>query len=328
MTGFPSANSAASEYSARLLYTLYTALSQEFMIELPSCSDLETSEEASPESLAEARSWFQNADQRIAVHQLRQFFQTSNLVGPEGLRAVLEHHLHKAAHEESDRDKIDFLLVQFLSSSAPPSLKDDEVTPEFVARMLEPVLGEAEATVPPTLEPLEELVEAANACHGLREVFSSGVLEKGRTLKIASGDDYFLPAFMAAFTRFNFLMRRVFFRRMQDDLNAVLDGLRELEKRGVEHLDCRRVDFSAEEPVDRLRMICQSWKVMFQAEYAFGQPLRILVDLRDVVETALQVKSAGPAGQPASSESRARGAAASGNTADADHAEPGAGSES
>jgi hypothetical protein len=34
-------------------------------------------------------------------------------------------------------------------------------------------------------------------------------------------------------------------------------------------------------------MICQSWKVMFQAEYSSGQPLRMLVDLRASVEAAL-----------------------------------------
>ena len=34
-------------------------------------------------------------------------------------------------------------------------------------------------------------------------------------------------------------------------------------------------------------MICQSWKVMFQAEYSSGQPLRMLVDLRASVDAAL-----------------------------------------
>jgi len=35
-------------------------------------------------------------------------------------------------------------------------------------------------------------------------------------------------------------------------------------------------------------MICQSWKVMFHAEYSSGQPLRMLVDLRASVDDALQ----------------------------------------
>jgi hypothetical protein len=64
--------------------------------------------------------------------------------------------------------------------------------------------------------------------------------------------------------------------------------LRELEKRGANTLDCRRAQFSADEPTTRLRMICQSWKVMFHAEYSSGQPLRMLVDLRAAVDEALQ----------------------------------------
>jgi hypothetical protein len=64
--------------------------------------------------------------------------------------------------------------------------------------------------------------------------------------------------------------------------------LRELERRGVHTIDCRRAQFSAEEPTGRLRMICQSWKVMFHAEYSSGQPLRMLVDLRAAVDDALQ----------------------------------------
>ena len=47
---------------------------------------------------------------------------------------------------------------------------------------------------------------------------------------------------------------------------------------------CRSAQFSADEPVTRLRMICQSWKVMFHAEYSSGSPLRMLVDLRNVVD--------------------------------------------
>jgi hypothetical protein len=82
-------------------------------------------------------------------------------------------------------------------------------------------------------------------------------------------------------------MRRVFFRLMLADLNSILDGLTELEESGVETIDCRRAQFSAQEPVVRLRMICQSWKVMFQAEYSSGQPLRMLVDLRASVDAAV-----------------------------------------
>jgi hypothetical protein len=74
---------------------------------------------------------------------------------------------------------------------------------------------------------------------------------------------------------------------MHRDLNAILDGLRTLDQRGVQSLDCRGAELSADEPVGRLRMICQSWKAMFQAEYSYGQPLRMLTDLRVAVDAAL-----------------------------------------
>ncbi len=116
---------------------------------------------------------------------------------------------------------------------------------------------------------------------------------------------------MISFARFSFLVRRSFFRLMHQDLNAIFDGLRELEHKGVSTIDCRRAQFSAEEPILRLRMICQSWKVMFQAEYSSGQPLRMLVDLRAAIDDALDRGLAQPkaasnrAGAPAAKSAAA-----------------------
>jgi hypothetical protein len=184
---------------------------------------------------------------------------------------------------------------------------------DYVAQMLDPVLGSVDLTLPSWLDPLDDFIQAADACRSLNQLLTSGTLEKGRKLKASVGDNYFEPVAMVAFTRFSFLMRRVFFRLMHQDLNTILDGLRELEARGVTTLDCRSAQFSADEPVDRLRMICQSWKVMFHAEYSAGSPLRMLVDLRNVVDSALtrtvkKAKSARPSQPPAM---RARAAAAS-----------------
>jgi hypothetical protein len=120
---------------------------------------------------------------------------------------------------------------------------------------------------------------------------------------------------LVAFTRFGYLMRRAFFRLMLADLNNILDGLTELEEKGVETIDCRRAQFSDKEPIIRLRMICQSWKVMFQAEYSSGQPLRMLVDLRASVDGALGRASAVKSGGSAAPAPRAAAAAAGARTA-------------
>ncbi len=314
MTEIPQTNEPAAEWrAARLLHPLYAALAREFVIELPPCSDLEAGIDAPPqESIEQARQWFLEVDQRIQVHQLRQFLQTTSLTSEEGLRTLLEHYLHKPQRTSSDRDKIDFLLVQFFSHCAPSRLEDGDVDSEYVAQVLEPVLGTPDPKVPDWLKPLEELVQAANRCHSLNELLTSSVLEKGRKLKAEPGENYFQPAAMVAFTRFSFLMRRVFFRLMHQDLNAILDGLRELEVRGVSTLDCRSAQFSGDEPIVRLRMICHSWKVMFHAEYSSGQPLRLLVDLRNVIDAALARTAKSAAAKPAASVAPQAHAAAAG----------------
>ncbi|MGH9503579.1 MAG: hypothetical protein ACRD20_12080 [Terriglobales bacterium] len=289
MTLKPKMKDLSAEWrEARLLYPLYTALGREFVIELPTCPDLESGLEDPPqESVEQAGQWFLEMDQKIQVHQLRQFLQTTSLTSEEGLQTLLDHHLNRTTRLHSDRDKIDFLLVQFFSHCAPSRLEDADVDLIYVAQTLEPVLGEIDLTRPSWLEPIDDFIQSANRCSSLNELLTSRILDKGRNLKTSSGEDYFEPVAMVAFTRFSFLMRRVFFRLMHQDLNTILDGLRELEVRGVATLDCRSAQFSADEPVARLRMICQSWKVMFHAEYSSGSPLRMLVDLRNVVDAAL-----------------------------------------
>jgi hypothetical protein len=275
--------------SLRLLYELYTALAHEFVIDISPCHELEGSEgDASQQMVEMACQWVLEVDERIPVYQLRQFLQSSSLTNQASLAALLHFHLRKAARSAVDRDKVDFLLVQFFSQCVPSRLSDSELSTEYVASVLEPVLMKAGSAAPETLQTLEDLLQEAESCGSLQDLLASGILEKGRALKASSQVDYFTPAAMVAFTRFNFRMRRLFFRLMHQDLNAILDGLRELEARGVERLDGRAAEFSADEPVARLRMICQSWKVMFQAEYSSGQPLRTLVDLRMVVDAALQ----------------------------------------
>jgi hypothetical protein len=152
---------------------------------------------------------------------------------------------------------------------------------------MEAVFGQIELKPPVWLNALDRVLDSARKCRSLDELLHGGILEQGRKAKGLAGELFYLPVALVAFTRFGYLMRRVFFRLMLGDLNIILDGLTELEDKGVQTIDCRRAQFSAQEPILRLRMICQSWKVMFQAEYSSGSPLRMLVDLKASVEHAL-----------------------------------------
>ena len=279
---------AAQWKSARRLYPIYFELAREFAVDVKPCADLEAGVDTpGEETVEQAQRWLDEMDQHIQVHQLRQFLQTSPLANQEGLLSLVEYFLAKTSKTDSMRDKVDFLLVQYFSQLAPSGVNDTEVDIAYVAQSLEPLLGQVELKPPVWLNALDRVLESARRCHTLDELLHGGVLEQGRKAKGLAGDLFYLPVALVGFTRFGYLMRRCFFRLMLGDLNSILDGLTELEDKGVETIDCRRAQFSAQEPIIRLRMICQSWKVMFQAEYSSGSPLRMLVDLKASVEQAL-----------------------------------------
>lgn len=297
MTVLSAFNSLAEEWrDARVLYPLYSALQREFMIDLPDCASLAGGDDCPPkETVEEARQWLLAADERIQVHQLRQFLQTTALSNEHALRTLLVHHLHKTEHSDCDRDKIDFLLVQYFAHCAPSPLQDAAVDLQYVAKAFEPILGSVDLEVPDWLAQLGPLLQEASHCPDLNSLLSAHILERTRKIKVTAEQNYYLPVALVAFARSSFIMRRIFFRLMHQDLNAILDGLRTLERRGVTKIDARRAQLGVAESPNRLRMICQSWKVMFFAEYSSGQPVNMLVELRAVVEEALA--SSASAGQ-------------------------------
>lgn len=303
-------NSASLWPVRRRLYPLYSAMAREFVLKAPPCQELDQKEVPSAECMAEAETWFVGMDALIQVHQLRQFAQTSANMTEGMLRDLLAHHLNKHPRSEADRDKIDFLLVQLFSEYTPLNASDTDLGAESVARTLESVLGPPAAETSEIAGRLDALLQEANSASNLKSMFTARIIERGREIKAACGDKFFDPLALAASTRFGFLLRRKFFRLMQQDLNLIFDGLRELDARGITTLDCRKAQFAADEPIVRLRLICQSWRVMFQAEYSSGQPLCILVDLRTAVDAALaqsaankpKVKAAAASAAPAAAE--------------------------
>ncbi len=289
MTSTSPAPDLANQWqSARRLYPIYFEIAREFVIDVQPCADLEAGADTpGRESVEQATQWLEEMDQRVQVHQLRQFLQSSPLADQDGLLELLRHFLASPTRTDATRDKIDFLLVQYFSTAAPGELDDNDVDLALVAQYLEPAQGTVDLKTPLWLNALDRVLEGARKCKSLDQLLHGGILEQGRKAKTQAGDLFYLPIALVAFTRFGYLMRRTFFRLMHNDLNAILDGLNDLETKGIEAIDCRRAQFSAQEPVARLRIICQSWKVMFQAEYSSGTPLRMLVDLRASVDYAL-----------------------------------------
>ena len=238
----------STQWSAALrLYPIYFQLAREFVIDVQPCGDLEAGiDTPGRESVEQAQKWLEEMDERMHVHQLRQFLQTSPLANEEGLQNLIQHFLAKTTKNDAVRDKIDFLLVQFFSQVAPSGLNDDDVDLAYVAQTLEPVLGSVELKTPVWLNALDRVLDSAHRCRSLDELLHGGVLAQGRKAKTQAGDLFYLPIALVAFTRFGYLMRRAFFHLMHGDLNAILDGLNELEERKIGTIDCRRAQFSAQ----------------------------------------------------------------------------------
>ncbi len=280
---------AAEWRRARRIHLIYIGICDQFSLAYPQCSELDSPiDRAEPEAVANVRKWLRDVDALIQPHQLRIFLQTSALASEPGVRALIERFCHKEERSPTDRDKLDFLLVQYFAQCAPSELLHVLPTLADVARVLEPALGKATAEAPGWLESLDDALRRLGHCGTLREVLRQGILDEVRKIKVGAEEAYFQPAALVAFTRFNFLVRQTFFRLMRADVEAIRQGVRELASRGVTTIDCQRAKLSATEPLEDIAELCRHWKQPFQAEYSAGNPFQQLAELRAAVDESLK----------------------------------------
>jgi hypothetical protein len=272
---------------ARRLYSVYIELDRTFELDMPPCAELEDAVDR-PETNARERvlHWFDQVDGRVQVWQLRQLLQSTNLQNEENLRYLIARHLDKAQKNEADKDKIDFLLVQYFAHCAPHGLAETAL--QEVARVLEPALGKAPGTFPEWASSLDAKLRKLNDSNSLEELQNSGALQEVRELKLAVGDEYFEPGFLVAFTRFNFLARRAFFHAMHLDLHAIRESVNELERLGYATVDCRDAGLTESESLDQVRHVVHQWKTPFRAPYSGGSSFLQLILLRHALQHTLE----------------------------------------
>ncbi|HEY4741870.1 MAG TPA: hypothetical protein VIH76_14835 [Candidatus Acidoferrales bacterium] len=245
--------------------------------------------------------WLDEIDAKIKAFQIRQLPPATINAHEEPLRSFIHRQLRKPDKSESDRDKIDFLIVQYFALCAPETMYHEEITLEDVARVLEPVLWNSDSAPVEWCSQLEIILHSVKECRSLRDLLENGVLEQGRLLKESSGPLFYDPAALITFARFNFLMRRAFIRLLHTDQDAVIKAVDELERAGVRSVDCRRAGYSAAESIGSLRLFAQNWRPLYQKDYAenavnrsFEQLLALRADLEDAV-AKLHLQFAEPA---------------------------------
>jgi hypothetical protein len=278
---------------AREVFPIYLALGKQLEIEIPfPQAKRSLPEKPELELFGQVHQWLDEMDQRVMVHQLRHLLQMTTLNASEGgLRALINRHLRKTIRSITDRDKIDFLLVQYFALCAPAKIYHKQIEPADVAQVMQPVLGEVTPDPLPWCAPLEKMIVALRGFRSLREILKTNFIEQGRKVKETAGGMFYDPTALVTFIRFNFLLRRTLIELMHADLIAIRACLTQLEAGGVRILDCHHFGLSSAEPLNKIRATADEWKQPFQKEYTertVSQAFDKLLGLRTDVEQALE----------------------------------------
>jgi hypothetical protein len=277
----------------RSVFPIYLALAKKLELEVPVPQEKRNlPEKPDLELFEEVDNWLDEMDQRVAVHELRHLLQTTTLNASEtSLCALIHRHLKKNKKSNVDRDKIDFLLVQYFALCAPAKIYHKQIEPADVDQVMKPVLGEVPSTTLDWCEPLEKMIVVLRGFRSLRDILKTNFIEQGRKVKETAGGMFYDPAALLTFVRFNFLLRRTFIELMHADLIAIRSGLAQLEAAGTRVIDCHNFGLTNSEPLAKIRDIADEWKQPFQKEYterSVNQTFEKLLGLRADVEKALQ----------------------------------------
>jgi len=278
---------------ARSVFPIYIALAKQLEIEIPfPQAKRNLPDKPDIELFSEVQGWLDAMDQRVMVHQLRHLLQMTTLNASEsGLRALILRHWRKALKNKTDRDKVDFLLVQYFALCAPPKIYHKQIEVPDVAQVMQPVLGDVDTRPLPWAEPLEKMIAALRGFRSLREILKTDFIDQGRKIKESLAGGFYEPPAMVAFIRFNFLLRRTLIELMHADLIAIRAGLSQLEAAGVRILDCHHCGLSSAEPLPKVKELADEWKQPFQKEYTertVNQAFDRLLGLRTDVERAIE----------------------------------------
>jgi hypothetical protein len=276
---------------SQLVFPVYLALAQQFELSRPACTyEQLCADNRREEVLRAVRAWYDQLDDETAVNQVRQLLQANYAAAEKNLRAFALRLLRKPAKQASDRNKVDFVVVQYFAACAPQQVATREASYADTGQVLRPLLGPVPPIPPARLQPLEAVLEAARSATSLAELLHSKLLEQGRQIKDSLGDAYFKPEMLVGVCRFNYLMRRAFIRNSHADLRVTRDALCQLDGYGIARIDCRAAGLSGSEPVAELHRICADWKHPFRAEfgeYSIPTMLERLIGLRASAEAAL-----------------------------------------
>ena len=131
---------------AREVFPIYLALAKQQEIDIPfPQAKRNLPDKPDTDLFTQVHEWLEVMDQKVMAHQLRHLLQMTTLNASENsLRALIRRHLRKPKKSNPDRDKIDFLLVQYFALCAPAKIYHKQIELADVAQVMQPVLGEVD----------------------------------------------------------------------------------------------------------------------------------------------------------------------------------------
>src|SRR5205085_3025290 len=169
----------------------------------------------------------------------------------------------------------------------PHDAHQSDIDHDHVSETLQPVLGDVSPLVPDFCQDLDKILADLDSCTCLGDLLEKKIIDRARTMKDQAGEDYFKSSVLVAYARFNFLLRRGFFRLMHADLHAIRFAIHSMEARGQYSCDCSSAKLSADQSFEGLREICHDWKKPFRAAYSLGNTFAQLVAIREAVAEAM-----------------------------------------
>jgi len=164
---------------ARAVFPIYLALAKQLEVEIPFPPEKRNlPEQADMALFSQMQTWLDGLDQRVLVYQLRHLLQMTTLNANEtSLCALIQRHLRKTSKSTMDRDKVDFLLVQYFALCAPAKIYHKQIEPADVAQVLKPVFGEVKPATLSWCAPLEEMIVTLRGFRSMREILKTTFIE-------------------------------------------------------------------------------------------------------------------------------------------------------
>jgi hypothetical protein len=281
--------SIAAQWGAiRRVYPIYTAVAEEFTLSPGPYRSLDDTAESETTVIEKVQGWLAEMDELVQPHQFRYILDRTDILSSEDhLRALVRRYLDKDHRTDSDREKLHYLLNQYVFVCAPPSFRARDVTLEDVAQVLESVLGEVSGDFPEWLAPLAQLTAETANCGRLKDLQTS-ILTPGRKLKNGNGEEYFSATALVIFTHFNYCTRRTFTRLLTAELQAIDDGIRELDSNQVGAIDCSSAGFGEEETLNNIRQVLDELRASTSPAYSCDAVVHRILALRLAVESAVR----------------------------------------